>query len=113
MVLPGPGLLLVLAGIVTLSHQFTWAQRLVGPVRSRAMQAAKESVASPWRIAGSALVGVVFIALGIVWALVPTLPFGGVATGSSLIISGVAILALLVYSRRLVQQERAGGARPA
>lgn len=109
LVLPGPGLLLVLAGLVLLASEYAWARRLTGPVRQHALRAAEESVSSRGRIAASALCGVALIVAGSVWALVPTLPFAGPATGSSLILSGVLVLALLAYSHRRVERNRRAG----
>ena len=106
LVLPGPGLLLVLAGLLVLANGFPAAQRFVGPVEQRALQAAEESVSSPLRVVFSVGTGLVLIAAGVVWGLKPDLPLGGWATGTSLIHSGVVLLALLVVSYRRVQQER-------
>jgi len=107
LVLPGPGLLLVLAGLLVLAWQFPSVERYVDPVRDRAMQAAAESVASPLRIAGSVLAGLVLIGAGVVWGLLPDLPLGGWNTGASLIFSGIVLLALLVYSYRRERSARA------
>ncbi|MBA2472550.1 MAG: hypothetical protein DLM61_27645 [Pseudonocardiales bacterium] len=104
LVLPGPGLLLVLAGLVLLANEYPWARRMTGPVRRRAMQAATQSVASPLRVSATALCGLALIGAGLAWILVPSLPFGGVATGSSLIVSGIVVLILLVYSYRHFHQ---------
>jgi hypothetical protein len=106
LVLPGPGLLLVLAGLILLANAFPAVQRFVAPVRKRAMAAMEESVSSPVRIAFSVGTGLVLIAAGIVWGLRPDLPLGGWATGSGLIISGLILLALIVVSYRRVQQGR-------
>jgi uncharacterized protein (TIGR02611 family) len=100
LVLPGPGLLLVLAGLVLLANEYPWARRMTGPVRKRATQAAEQSIASPVRISATALCGLALIGAGLAWILVPALPLGGVATGSSLILSGIVVLVLLVYSYR-------------
>jgi hypothetical protein len=118
LVLPGPGLLLVLAGLLVLANAFPAAHRFVDPVRKRAMQAAEESVSSPLRIAFSVGTGLVLIAAGVVWGLKPDLPLGGWATGASLILSGIILLALLVVSYRRVQEGRrtttdAGATEPA
>ncbi len=104
LVLPGPGLLLVLGGLLVLGHGFPPAQRFVDPVRRRAMDAAAESVASPLRITFSVLTALVLITAGVVWGLVPTLPLGGWATGSSLVLSGLVLLGLLVFSYRRVRE---------
>jgi hypothetical protein len=100
LILPGPGLLLLLAGLVLLANEYPWARRMTAPVRRQAIRSAEQSVASPLRISVSALCGLALVAAGIAWILVPSLPFGGVATGSSLIVSGILVLALLVYSYR-------------
>jgi hypothetical protein len=106
LVLPGPGLLLVLAGLLVLANGFPAAQRYVEPVERRAMQAAEESVSSPLRIAFSVGTGLVLITAGVVWWLRPDLPLGGWPTGISLILSGLILLGLLVVSHRRVQQRR-------
>ncbi|HKN97094.1 MAG TPA: PGPGW domain-containing protein [Pseudonocardiaceae bacterium] len=103
LVLPGPGLLLVLAGLLVLASEFPTVGRYVEPVRTRAMQAAAVSVSSPLRLAGSATVGLLLVAAGIVWGLVEWLPLSGWSTGSSLMLSGAVVLALLVWS---YQRER-------
>ncbi|MFN2479417.1 MAG: PGPGW domain-containing protein [Pseudonocardiaceae bacterium] len=100
LILPGPGLLLVLAGLVLLANEYPWARRMTGPVRKRAMQAAAQSVASPVRTSATALCGLALMGAGLAWILVPALPLGGVATGSSLILSGIVVLVLLAYSYR-------------
>jgi uncharacterized protein (TIGR02611 family) len=111
MILPGPGLLLLFAGLAILSQQFTWAERRVEPVKRQAFKTAEEGVATPTRIVVSVLGGLLLIALGVLWGIRPDVPdwwpardswwlVGGWATGSSLIISGLAVLGLLVYSYR-------------
>ena len=59
------------------------------------------------RLAFSMLTGVALIVTGVVWWLVPTLPLGGWPTGSSLILSGIILLALLAVSYRRVKGRRA------
>ncbi|MBP2367055.1 PGPGW domain-containing protein [Pseudonocardia parietis] len=107
LVLPGPGMLLVLAGVLVLAKQFPIADRYLGLVRRYAADAAEQSVATRARIMLSVLTGVVSIVAGIVWWVVPSLPFGGAATGAGLILSGVLLLVLLAYSYR-----RRGRPRP-
>jgi hypothetical protein len=111
LVLPGPGLLLVLLGLVMLSTAFPRLERLVGPVRRRAMKAAEDSVSSGWRVAATALLGAVLIGAGVAWGLVDGLPFSGWHTGASVILSGLIVLALLVYSHRN-HRRRLTGSRP-
>lgn len=108
LVLPGPGLLLVLAGLLVLANGFPRAEKFVGPVEHRAMQAAEESVSSPLRMVFSIGTGVVLLAAGVVWWVVPGLPLGGWPTGTSLILSGLILLGLLVVSHRRVKAKQAG-----
>ncbi|KQP81361.1 MULTISPECIES: PGPGW domain-containing protein [unclassified Aeromicrobium] len=112
--LPGPGLLIILAGITVLSRQHAWARRVLGPVREKAIEAARFGVATWPRITLSALGGVWLFALGVVWWMSPTIPefsvlgvgFGprlpaaGWATGLGLMASAVVAWGLLVYSVR-------------
>jgi hypothetical protein len=111
LVLPGPGLLLLAAGLTILSQHYDWARRRVEPIKKKAFEVAKASVRS-WRaIAVSLLVAAVVVSIGVVWGLRPPAPRfwplaerwwlpGGWGTGSSLIGSGVIAVGLLVYSYR-------------
>jgi hypothetical protein len=113
LVLPGPGLLLVLAGLLILASEFPTLERYVDPVRDRAMKAAEDSVSSPLRIAGSVIVGLGLVAAGVIWGLrvFPWLPFPGWSTGSSLILSGLVLFALLGWSYKKVSERRERSAR--
>jgi len=108
LVLPGPGLLLVLAGLLILASEFPKLERYVDPVQERAMKAAEDSVSSPLRITGSVLAGLGLIAAGVVWGLrvFSWLPWPGWSTGSSLILSGIVLFALLWWSYRKVSARR-------
>ena len=106
LVLPGPGLLLVLAGLLILASEFPALERYVDPVRDRAMKAAEDSVSSPLRIAGSVCAGLGLIGAGIAWGLLSWLPFSGWSTGSSLILSGLILFVLLIWSYRKVKARR-------
>lgn len=109
LVLPGPGMLLVFTGLALLATVFPGLQRFVEPVRRRAMKAAADSVASPWRLIGSTSFGAALIGAGVVWGLVAGLPFGGWVSGSSLVLSGLVVLGLLVYSLNGVRGRGADG----
>lgn len=43
-VLPGPGLILLFAGLAVLSQQYTWAERWLEPVQLRALRGAAQGV---------------------------------------------------------------------
>ncbi|MGH3470998.1 MAG: PGPGW domain-containing protein [Nocardioidaceae bacterium] len=123
LVLPGPGLLLLLSGLVVLSQEYDWAERRVEPVKQKAFDVAKAGVASYPRILMSALGASALIAVGIYWGLDnpipevgplgPALPFGGWPTGISIIVSGLIAMSLLAYSvkrwHRQARHERRHG----
>lgn len=106
LVLPGPGLLLVLAGLLILASEFRGLERYVAPVRDRAMKAAEDSVSSPLRIVWSVCVGLALIGAGVVWGTVDWVPFSGWSVGSSLILSGLIVFALLIWSYRTLRARR-------
>ncbi|NYI44489.1 hypothetical protein BJ993_001569 [Nocardioides aromaticivorans] len=111
MVLPGPGLLLMAAGLAVLSQQYTWAERLLDPVLLRALRAAAEGVETWPRIIASTLGALGLGAFGALWIVKPDVPswwpidekwwlVGGPWTGVTLILSSLIALGLLVYSYR-------------
>ncbi len=111
MVLPGPGLLLMAAGLAVLSQQYTWAERLLDPVLLRALRAAAEGVETWPRIIMSTLGALGLGAFGALWIIKPDVPswwpiddkwwlVGGPWTGVTLILSSLIALGLLVYSYR-------------
>lgn len=111
LVLPGPGLLLMFAGLAVLSRQYAWARRWVEPVRLRALQGAADGVQTWPRILASCLGALCLGALGVLWIADPDVPrwwplrdgwwlLGGSWTGVTLLGSCLAAFALIVYSYR-------------
>lgn len=111
LVLPGPGLLAIFAGLVLLSQQYDWADRRVEPVRLRAMVGAAESVETWPRIIASVLAAGVLAACGALWIMDPAAPDwwtlrdswwlpGGLWTGITQIASAIFAVGLVVYSYR-------------
>lgn len=109
---PGPGTLVLVAGLALLAPHYAWAKRILDPLESKAVEAAKFGVATWPRIAFSALGGLWLVVLGAVWWASPTIPefevlgvgFGpslpaaGWVTAVGLWLSAAAALGLLVYS---------------
>ena len=111
LVLPGPGLLLMFAGLAVLSQQYEWAERWVEPVRLRALKGAAESVETWPRIVASTAFSLVLIGCGVLWIAGPDAPSwwpldewwwlpGGLWTGITQIASGLLALVLIGYSYR-------------
>ncbi|MFP7762260.1 PGPGW domain-containing protein [Marisediminicola sp. LYQ85] len=111
LVLPGPGLLCLVAGLAVLSLRYSWAERLLHPVRAKAFLLASEGVQSWPRIASSVAGALALVAVGIVWGVGIAVPewwplddgwwlAGGWGTGVTLIASGALALGMIVYSYR-------------
>lgn len=110
--LPGPGTIVVVAGVSLLARRYVWAQRLLGPLERKAIEAAKFGVATWPRIFISFLGGLWLFALGVVWWISPEIPrftilsvgFGpqlpahGWGTAIGLWSSAIAAWGLLAYS---------------
>jgi len=111
LVLPGPGLLGIFAGLVILSQQYEWAERRVEPIKERALKGASDGVQTWPRILFAFGAGLVVTGCGVVWLMQPPAPswwpvedkywlYGGWAPGITLILSGLFAIGLLVYSYR-------------
>ena len=109
MPLPGPGVLIVLLGVLILATQFEWAERRVDQVKDAALRGAADSVKSWPRLALSVFGVAWLLGFGILWIVHPAAPswwpvddkwwlLGGPWTGVTLIISGLAAGGVLVYS---------------
>ena len=133
LVLPGPGLLCIMAGLIVLSQQYAWAERQLDPVKRRALREAARSVSGPVPLA-IALFGVVtLVACGVLWVIAPPAPDwwrlpqswwlpGGLWTAVTQFGSAGIALGLVIYSWRrfhgkpealeaLDEQDRAASAR--
>lgn len=109
MVLPGPGMLALFAGMAMLATQYEWADRRLAPVRRAALRGAADSVKTRLRILLSVVGVCLLIGLGVYWGISVAAPswwpvddtwwlVGGWGTGATLIGSGVIAFAMLVYS---------------
>ena len=70
MVLPGPGILLVVVGLAVLATEYAWARDLLGTAKEKAVKAQEEAVASPWRTGATVLFAVGMVAVGVAMLLV-------------------------------------------
>ena len=111
LVLPGPGLVLLVIGVALLSREYEWARRRLEPLRLAAVRTAADGVESWPRLLFSALVALGLAACGVLWIVHPQAPgwwpvsdalwlLGGWQTGVTLEISAAVALTLLVMSYR-------------
>jgi hypothetical protein len=109
LILPGPGLLLLAAGLFVLSQQYEWAERRVDPILDRALIGAAQGVESLWKVALSVLFALGLVGCGVVWIWSPPAPEwwglsdgwwlpGGAVTGVTQIASGIVAVGLIVWS---------------
>ena len=111
LILPGPGLLALMAGLLVLAQQYEWAERRLDPVKRRALREAARGVSGPVPIAATLIGVAVLVACGVLWVLAPPPPSwwslppswwlpGGIWTAVTQFGSAVIALALMVYSYR-------------
>jgi hypothetical protein len=119
---PGPGTLVLVAGLALLARHYVWAQRLLEPLERTAVEAARFGVATLPRIFLSVLGVVWLVALGVIWwtkpdipefellgiGFGPELPAAGWGTALGLWTSAAAALGLLVYSIAKWREPRDG-----
>ncbi len=117
LVLPGPGLLMLFAGMALLATQYEWAERRLEPIRRAALRTAADGVKTWPRIIMSVLFSLGLVALGVFWGVGPNAPswwplseklwlFGGWGTGGTLIASGLIALGMIIYSYLNFRQKR-------
>jgi uncharacterized protein (TIGR02611 family) len=130
MVLPGPGILLIVAGFAVLATEYVWARRLLRKARQQATKVQEAAVASPVRTAGSVAFALVLVAIGVAMLLVDDVPWPildsildrvwGTFTGAVLIATGLILLTTTYITARTAKgqettytpdpQQRPGGA---
>jgi len=93
MVLPGPGILVIVAGLAVLATEYVWARSLLDKAKTQAEKAQEAAVASRWRTAGTIAFAVGMLALGIAMLVKPDLdvPFWSGITGGILVITALIL----------------------
>lgn len=94
MVLPGPGILVIVAGLAVLATEYVWAQSLLRRAKNQAEKVQEAAVASRWRTAGTVLFALGMLGLGVAMLVAGDvdLPFWGGATGAVLIVTALVLL---------------------
>ena len=113
LVLPGPGFVLVAAGLALLATRFPWAKKPLDYAKDKAQQGVEEVAKSPLRAAGAVLAALVLVVLGVLALAGVDLPFVNAFTAVVLILSGLFLVGTVVFARRQDKLERARAHRPA
>src|SRR5918911_474033 len=108
LVLPGPGFVLVAAGLAVLATRFSWAKKPLDYAKDKAQEGVEEVAKSPWRAAGALLAALVLVALGALALAGVHVPFVNAFTAVVLILSGLFLVGTVVFARRRRRTLRAG-----
>jgi hypothetical protein len=100
LVAPGPGLLVIVLALIVFAVEYDWARRRLVTVRDKARSAADKAAASRVATASAVLFGIGAIGLGAVLIFTDLLPLSGIATGASIAVGGLTVLATTGYSVR-------------
>jgi uncharacterized protein (TIGR02611 family) len=104
LVLPGPGFVLVAAGLAVLATQFDWAKKPLDYAKQKAQDGLEEVGKKPWRAVAAALCALVLVALGVLALAGVDLPFINAVSAVALILSGLFLVGTVVYAR--VQEKK-------
>lgn len=99
LVLPGPGFVLVAAGLAVLATQFAWAARPLAYAKGKAQVGMDEVAHSTGRAALAVVGAAALLVAGALEIAGFDLPMVNVVTAALLILSGVALLGTVVYAR--------------
>ncbi len=106
MVLPGPGILVIVAGLAVLATEYVWARSLLDKAKTQAEKAQEAAVASRVRLVGTVLFGLAMIGLGVAMLVVDAdLPFWSGITGSILIVTALILLTTTYLTLRASRGE--------
>ena len=107
MVLPGPGILVIVAGLAVLATEYVWARRLLVRAKKEATKAQEAAVSSPSRLGATIAFGVVLLGLGVAMLLKRhlDLPFWSPVTGGILAVTALILLTTTYLSYRAARGE--------
>lgn len=98
LVLPGPGFVVIAAGLAVLAREFTWAKRPLDYALRRAREGMDQVARSWWFAALDALAGLALIAVAVV-DLVVGLPLLDIVSDIFIIGSGLFLIGTVSYAR--------------
>ena len=100
LVLPGPGFVLVAAGLAVLATRFEWARKPLDYAKDKAQQGIDEVARSKFRAALALLCALALIAGGLLGIVGLDIPFMNTLSAILLIASGLILIGTVVYARR-------------
>src|SRR3954449_10262420 len=107
-VLPGPGFVLVAAGLAVLATRFSWAKKPLDYAKDKAQAGVDEVAKSPWRAAWAVLAALALVALGVLALIGMDLPFMNAFTAVVLILSGLFLVGTVSFPRPKEKLRKAG-----
>ncbi len=107
MVLPGPGILVIVAGLAVLATEYVWARRLLVRAKKEATKAQDAAVASPARLGATVVFGLVLLGVGVAMLVARDLdlPFWSPVTGGILAVTALVLLVTTYISWRAARGE--------
>ena len=107
MVLPGPGILVIVGGLAVLATEYVWAQRLLKRAKIQAEKVQEAAVASPARTGLTVLFGLGLLVVGIVMMVKQDLdlPAWGPVTGGILAVTALILLTTTYLTFRAARGE--------
>ncbi len=99
LVLPGPGFVLVAAGLAILATKFAWAARPLAYAKDKAQVGMDEVAQSKRRMALAVVGAVALLVAGVLEVAGVDLPLVNLLTASLLVLSGLGLLGTIVYAR--------------
>ena len=100
LVLPGPGFVLVAAGLAVLATRFDWARKPLDYAKDKAQQGVDEVGRKPWRAVLALVCALGLVALGVLALVGVDIPLINTLSAILLILSGLFLIGTIVYARR-------------
>lgn len=107
LVLPGPGFVLVAAGLAVLGTQFEWAKRPLVYATGKADQGLAQVGRSRLQAGFALICGLALVAVGVLAVAGVDIPFVSALSGVLLIASGLFLVGTLIYARSARGRARA------
>lgn len=108
LILPGPGFVLIAAGMALLATRFEWARKPLDYAKGKAEQGIEEVRRSRIKAILAGLSALALIVVGVLALTGVDLPFMNAMSAVLLILSGLFLIGTVVYARN----RRSGSSRP-